>query len=109
MWITGVRTYLTRPVLRESINPACREFLNFQIAGVTSIGQQLLQPVIDGHWQLSDNLSWVTGTHSLKFGVEYINWFVNRYLPVTPTRFGISFSMGHTAAMRTPTSCWDCR
>ncbi|HYP04684.1 MAG TPA: TonB-dependent receptor [Bryobacteraceae bacterium] len=74
--------------------PGVQGIPNFQIAGVNSIGQQLLQPVIDGHWQLSDSLSWVAGTHSLKFGVEYINWFVNRYLPVTPTRFGNFFFNG---------------
>jgi hypothetical protein len=61
---------------------------NFGIAGVSSIGQLLLNPVIDGHWQVSDNLTWVAGKHSTKFGFEYINWFVNRYLPVTNNRFG---------------------
>jgi hypothetical protein len=68
--------------------PGVQGIPNFNIAGLTGIGQLLLNPVIDGHWQLSDNLSWITGKHTVKFGAEYINWFVNRYLPVTATRFG---------------------
>jgi Carboxypeptidase regulatory-like domain/TonB dependent receptor len=68
--------------------PGVQGIPNFNIAGLTGIGQLLLNPVIDGHWQISDSLSWVTGKHSMKFGFEHINWFVNRYLPVTATRFG---------------------
>lgn len=68
--------------------PGVQGIPNFNIAGLTGIGQLLLNPVIDGHWQLSDNISWVAGKHSMKFGAEYVNWFVNRYLPVTATRFG---------------------
>ncbi len=60
----------------------------FEIAGLSTYWQRLLNPVNDGRWQLSDNLTWIKGRHSLKFGVEYINWFVNRYLPTEPALFG---------------------
>jgi hypothetical protein len=55
----------------------------FSIAGLSGDTINLLNPVNDGHAQLADNLSWVHGRHSMKFGVEEINWFVNRYLPNT--------------------------
>jgi hypothetical protein len=55
----------------------------FSIAGLSGDTINLLNPVNDGHAQLADNLSWVRGRHSMKFGIEEINWFVNRYLPNT--------------------------
>src|ERR1022692_4896729 len=55
----------------------------FSIAGLSGDTINLLNPVNDGHAQLADNLSWVRGRHSMKFGLEEINWFVNRYLPNT--------------------------
>ncbi|HWC96912.1 MAG TPA: TonB-dependent receptor [Candidatus Sulfopaludibacter sp.] len=53
----------------------------FSISGYSNNNINLLSPVNDGHAQLADNLSWVHGRHSMKFGVEEINWFVNRYMP----------------------------
>ena len=53
----------------------------FSISGFTNNNINLLSPVNDGHAQLADNLSWVHGRHSMKFGVEAIDWFVNRYMP----------------------------
>ncbi|HEY1242471.1 MAG TPA: TonB-dependent receptor, partial [Bryobacteraceae bacterium] len=53
----------------------------FSISGVSNNNINLLSPVNDGHAQFADNLSWIRGLHSLKFGVEEISWFVNRYMP----------------------------
>jgi len=53
----------------------------FSVSGYTNNNINLLSPVNDGHAQLADNLSWIHGRHSMKFGVEEINWFVNRYMP----------------------------
>ncbi len=53
----------------------------FSISGFTNNNINLLSPVNDGHAQLADNLSWVHGRHSAKFGVEFVDWFVNRYMP----------------------------
>ncbi len=61
---------------------------NFNIAGYSTYTQSLLNPVNDGHAQAGDNLTWVAGKHTMKFGVEYINWFVNRYLPTDTGLFG---------------------
>jgi hypothetical protein len=61
---------------------------NISITGYTTVTQTLLQPVNDGHAQLADNLTWVSGKHSMKFGAEMVSWFVNRYLPVNNAIFG---------------------
>lgn len=53
----------------------------FSISGFSNNNINLLSPVNDGHAQLADNLSWAHGRHMMKFGVEEINWFVNRYMP----------------------------
>ncbi len=53
----------------------------FNVSGFTNNNINLLSPVNDGHAQFADNLSWVHGRHSMKFGVEAIDWFVNRYMP----------------------------
>jgi outer membrane receptor protein involved in Fe transport len=63
----------------------------FNIAGLSSPLQSLLNPVNDGHWQFSDNFTWNSGRHTFKFGGEYVNWFVNRYLPSVQGLYG-SFS-----------------
>jgi hypothetical protein len=60
----------------------------FNVAGLSTYRQLLLNPVNDGHWQFSDNLTWVRGRHSFKFGGEMIRWFVNRYLNTNPALFG---------------------
>ena len=61
---------------------------NFSISGLTTVTQSLLNPVNDGHSQLSDNLTWVHGRHTMKFGGEYVDWFVNRYLTTNGSLFG---------------------
>ncbi|MCU1232561.1 MAG: Cna domain protein [Candidatus Solibacter sp.] len=55
----------------------------FSVSGFASDNINLLNPVNDGHAQLADNLSWVKGRHSMKFGLEHVNFFVNRYMPNT--------------------------
>jgi hypothetical protein len=52
----------------------------FSISGISNNNINLLSPVNDGHAQFADNLSWVHGLHTMKFGVEELNWFVNRYM-----------------------------
>ena len=53
----------------------------FNISGVTGNSINLLNPVNDGHAQFADNLSWVRGRHTMKFGVEEVSWFDNRFQP----------------------------
>lgn len=70
---------------------------NVSITGLSTATQSLLNPVNDGHSQLSDNLSWVHGRHTMKFGVEFVDWFVNRYLTTNAGLFGnYSFQGGFT-------------
>ena len=84
---------------------------NLAITGYSSVTQRLLNPVNDGHWQASDNVSWIRGKHSIKFGGEVVHWLLNRYMPVEASVFG-SFSVtnrysGHAYAdflMGLPTS-----
>lgn len=60
----------------------------FNVAGLTAFTQILLNPVVDGHLQLSDNLTRVSGRHTVKTGIEYIRWFVNRHVTSNPALFG---------------------
>jgi len=60
----------------------------FAVAGLSTFTQSLLNPVIDGHFQLSDNLTRVAGRHTVKAGIEYIRWFVNRHVTSNPALFG---------------------
>ena len=55
----------------------------FSVTGFSSNNINLLNPVNDGHAQVADNLSWVHGRHTMKFGLEHVNFFVNRYMPNT--------------------------
>ncbi len=64
---------------------------NISITGISTVTQTLLDPVNDGHAQFADNLTWVHGRHTAKFGAEVVNWFVNRYQPTSAGLFG-SFS-----------------
>ena len=61
---------------------------NLSISGFSSVAMRLLNPVNDGHTQISDSMTWVRGKHTLKGGVEFIHWAVNRYFPVDPAAFG---------------------
>ena len=53
----------------------------FNISGDTGNSINLLNPVNDGHAQFADNLSWIHGRHTMKFGVEEVSWFDNRFQP----------------------------
>jgi outer membrane receptor protein involved in Fe transport len=68
--------------------PGVKGIPNMSVVGLTSVGQLLLNPVNDGHAQFSDNVTWIAGRHTLKFGGEVIPWFVNRYLPAENALFG---------------------
>lgn len=61
---------------------------NIAIAGFSTVRQALLNPVNDGHWQISDNLTWTRGKHAMKTGFEVVHWFVNRHMPVEAAVFG---------------------
>jgi hypothetical protein len=61
---------------------------NISVVGLSTVTQRLLNPVVDGRWQFADNLSWNVGAHQMKFGAEYVRWFVNRYLPVQTALYG---------------------
>jgi hypothetical protein len=53
------------------------------ITGLSSDNINLLNPVNDGHAQFADTLTWVRGRHTMKFGMEFVPFFVNRYMPNT--------------------------
>jgi hypothetical protein len=53
----------------------------FNISGITANSINLLNPVNDGHAQFADNLSWIHARHTMKFGVEEVSWFDNRFQP----------------------------
>lgn len=61
---------------------------NVSVTGLTTATQSLLNPVSDGHWQIGDNLSWIKGRHQMKFGGQFVSWFVNRYLTTNAGLFG---------------------
>ena len=61
---------------------------NINITGFNVPTQSLLNPVNDGHAQFADNLTWVRGRHSMKFGVEELQWFDNRWLTTNAGLFG---------------------
>jgi len=71
-----------------SPRPGINGVPNINITGLSTIRQLLLNPVNDGHWQFSDNLTWTRGKHSMKYGVELVHYFVNRYMPVESAVFG---------------------
>ncbi len=71
-----------------SPRPGINGVPNITIAGLSNVTQLLLNPVNDGHAQFSDNLTWVRGKHTAKFGFEFVRWYVNRYMPVSNAVFG---------------------
>lgn len=71
-----------------SPRPGINGVPNITIAGYSVVRQVLLNPVNDGHAQLSDNLTWTHGKHTMKFGGEFVRWFVNRHMPVDAASFG---------------------
>ena len=61
---------------------------NVSVTGLSTVTQSLLNPVNDGHSQIGDNLSWIKGRHQFKFGAQFVDWFVNRYLTTNAGLFG---------------------
>ena len=53
---------------------------SIRINGYTEVGNTIQGPQarFDNTWQYSDNLNWVKGNHSLKFGVEYLAYEQNQ-------------------------------
>ena len=81
------------------------------ISGFTSNTINLLNPVNDGHAQFADNLSWMHGRHTMKFGIEEVSWFVNRFMPNTsgnPRSSAAIRSPANSPATPTPISCSAC-
>jgi hypothetical protein len=60
----------------------------FNVSGLSTFTQILLNPVVDGHWQAGDHLTKVSGRHTVKGGLEAIRWFVNRHVTSNPALFG---------------------
>jgi hypothetical protein len=61
---------------------------NMTITNYSVVTTRLLNPVIDGRFQVSDNLSWTRGAHTMKFGGEFVHWYVDRYFPVSTATYG---------------------
>jgi len=78
----------------------------FSILGSHWQCHQLTQPVNDGHAQASRQPELDRRHHAMKFGVEEVTWFDDRFSPTLPaTRFWEPTSFtGTFTATPTPTS-----
>ena len=61
---------------------------NFAVTGLSTFTQSLLNPVVDGHFQFSDNFTHIASRHTLKFGAEFVRWFVNKHVTSNSGLFG---------------------
>ena len=61
---------------------------NISVTGLNTVTQSLLNPVEDSHAEVSDNFTWIAGKHSMKFGVDMVQWWVDRYLTTNAGLFG---------------------
>ena len=52
---------------------------NFNIAGWTLNGLSQVRDYVDPQWQVVGNFGWTRGSHSVKFGVDYVNLDQNHY------------------------------
>ena len=77
------RTFWSSSEFKACPMRADDKFPIFSVTGFSGDNINLLNPVNDGHAQMADNLSWVRGRHSMKFGAEDLNFFVNRFMPNT--------------------------
>src|SRR5580704_6467802 len=69
-----------------------------EINGLTRIGTSPWRPQfqISQVWQILDNLSWLKGNHSFKFGYEYRHWS-NNFLDIRAPQGEIGISGTYTA------------
>ena len=61
---------------------------NISVTGLNTVTQSLLNPVEDSHGDFADNFTWTAGRHTMKFGAEMVQWWVDRYLTTDPSLFG---------------------
>ncbi|WP_321470179.1 carboxypeptidase-like regulatory domain-containing protein [uncultured Paludibaculum sp.] len=70
---------------------------NFSVTGLSTYTQSLLNPVVDNHWQLADNITKIAGRHTLKAGAEVVHWMVNKHVTSNAALFGnFSFQNRYT-------------
>ena len=71
---TNVADQIGIPGINSGDNELASGMPQFNLSGFPTIGDSGFRPArfVSENWQYSDNLSWHTGPHSLKFGVEYI-------------------------------------
>lgn len=64
------------------------EAVAYNISGTAFIGRELFSPVDrqENRFQLADNLTWVTGNHTFKFGADF-NW-----VEIPEARFELNFA-----------------
>ena len=64
------------------------EAVAYNISGTAFIGRELFSPVDrqENRFQLADNLTWVAGNHTLKFGADF-NW-----VEIPEARFELNFA-----------------
>jgi len=51
----------------------------FNVTGWTLNGQSPARDYVDPQWQVEGNAGWTKGSHSIKFGADYINLHQNHY------------------------------
>jgi len=61
---------------------------NISVTGLNTVTQSLLNPVEDSHGEFADNFTWTAGKHSMKYGIEMVQWWVDRYLTTNAALFG---------------------
>jgi hypothetical protein len=72
----------------------------FNISGTAFIGRELFSPVdrTENRFQLADNLTWVAGNHTFKFGGDF-NW-----IEIPAARFELNFAGLFNFGLTDPTS-----
>jgi hypothetical protein len=58
-------------------------------------------------WQLTDNVTWIRGSHTLKWGFDFLHTGSNG-TDLPAGIFGQSASTATSRRTRTPISCWAC-
>ncbi len=63
----------------------------FNVSGYTPIGGAITGPrnSTQNSYELQDSLSWVTGSHSVKAGVEYVHHSIDMFQAIAPNAFFI--------------------